>query len=245
MGVGRLIGGQCRGESCRDISGRLERRTPAAEPAAQSRRVQAGAEKGIPGGRGRAPKTGVNRGSRPRPRWRARSGGEDLRPPQPLVRPRRRESRDRATNDSRDGRTVPHRPRPKRRTPSIGDGPHGMFAAMIAAVALGYGPAWITAGEAVQGGAELRLVRDDLPIRGRVLDSQARPVAGAAVRVEFLGLTRDGVDLDGLLASGKVDWDGSMVPTIRGPQWPSPTWTIGRCPKGATTDADGRFELDG
>ena len=60
-----------------------------------------------------------------------------------------------------------------------------------------------------------RLVREDLPIRGRVLDSQARPVAGAAVRVEFLGLTRDSVDLVGLLASRKLDWVGLMVPTTR------------------------------
>ena len=131
---------------------------------------------------------------------------------------------------------------PSKSDAPIGDGPP-WHAAMIAAVAPGYGPAWITAGEAVQGGAELRLVRDDLPIRGRVLDSQARPVAGAAIRVEFLGLTRDGVDLDGLLASGKLDWDGSMVPTIRRPQWPSPTW-IGRDGR-VTTDADGRFELKG
>jgi RNA polymerase sigma factor (sigma-70 family) len=124
----------------------------------------------------------------------------------------------------------------------IGDGPP-WHAAMIAAVAPGYGPAWITAGEAVQGGADLRLVRDDLPIRGRVLDSQARPVAGAAVRVESLALTRDGVDLDALLASGKLDWDGMRVPTIRQPIWSAPTW-IGR-DGSVTTDADGRFELTG
>ena len=131
---------------------------------------------------------------------------------------------------------------PSRSDGPVGDGPP-WHAAMIAAVAPGYGPAWITAGEAARKGAELRLARDDQPIRGRVLDSQGRAVAGATVRVAFLGLTRDGVDLDALLASGKLDWDGSMVPTIRRPFWSSPTWIGG---DGAVnTGADGRFELQG
>jgi RNA polymerase sigma factor (sigma-70 family) len=124
----------------------------------------------------------------------------------------------------------------------VGDGPP-WHAAMIAAIAPGFGPAWITAGEAAQRGAELRLVRDDVPIRGRVLNSQGRPVAGATVRVESLSLIRDGVDLDALLASGKLDWDGMRVPTVRWPFWPSLTW-IGR-DGSVTTDADGRFEVTG
>ena len=124
----------------------------------------------------------------------------------------------------------------------IGDGPP-WHEALIAAVAPGYGPAWIKAGEAAQGGAELRLVRDDLPIRGRFLDTQGRPIANATVRVEWIAATLDGVDRDALLASGKLDWDGITAPTIRRPEWACPVW-IGR--DGAvTTDAEGRFAISG
>ena len=131
---------------------------------------------------------------------------------------------------------------PSKSDAPIGDGPP-WHEAMIAAVAPGYGPTWIKAGEAVQSGAELRLVRDDLPIGGRILNTQGRPVAHATVRVEWLAATLDGVDRDALLASGKLDWDGITVPTIRRPVWTSPVW-IGR--DGAvTTDAEGRFAISG
>src|SRR5262249_26850307 len=54
--------------------------------------------------------------------------------------------------------------------------------AAIAAVAPGFGPAWVTPKSLLTGGeAMLRLVRDDVPIRGRVLDTQGRPVAGVTV----------------------------------------------------------------
>ena len=52
---------------------------------------------------------------------------------------------------------------------------------MVAAVAAGYGPDWVALKEP---GAELtlRLVKDDVPIKGRVLDLEGRPIAGATVR---------------------------------------------------------------
>ncbi len=81
-------------------------------------------------------------------------------------------------------------------------------------------------------------MRDDVPIRGRVLDSQGRPAAGVTVRVEKIGAARDGADLDKMLASGEVDND------VVGSRWFfNPTW-LGR--QGTwTTDADGRFEIVG
>ena len=40
------------------------------------------------------------------------------------------------------------------------------------------GPAWVEAGSLLKGGeATLRPVRDDVPIRGRVVDPQGRPIA--------------------------------------------------------------------
>ncbi len=124
-----------------------------------------------------------------------------------------------------------------------GEGPPWMEAE-IAAVAPGLGLAWISAGDAAKagGGAELRLVPDDLPIRGRILDDQGRPVAGATVRVQAIAAPAS-ADPDGLLASGRFDWDGMMTKLERGPTWTTPTW-IGQ--GGATTTGgDGRFELRG
>ena len=112
--------------------------------------------------------------------------------------------------------------------------------AMIAATALGFGLAWVEAGSLANGGeARLRLVRDDVPIRGRVLDTQGRPVAGVTVRLGRITEVKSGVDLDVLLASGKID--DSQISASYGNDdvvWPGGknTWT---------TDGDGRFEVKG
>ena len=82
----------------------------------------------------------------------------------------------------------------------------GWHKAQIAVAAPGFAPAWVEAGDLVKRGeATLRLVRDDVPVRGRVLDSQGRPVAGVVVRIRAIWEVKDGVDLDAMLASGAVD----------------------------------------
>ncbi len=55
-------------------------------------------------------------------------------------------------------------------------------SAQLVAMAEGYGPAFL---EPAGGDAApvLRLARDDVPIRGRVIDIQGRPVAGATIQV--------------------------------------------------------------
>ena len=70
----------------------------------------------------------------------------------------------------------------------------------------GIGLAWVEAGSLLKGGeATLRLVRDDVPIRGRVVDPQGRPIAGATVRLCRIGAVKAGADLDAMLASGELD----------------------------------------
>jgi RNA polymerase sigma factor (sigma-70 family) len=114
--------------------------------------------------------------------------------------------------------------------------------ALIVAAAPGHGPTWISADIAARGGAELRLVEEGQPIRGRILDSEGRGVPDARVRVKWIAITRDGVDLEALLASGKLDFHGIRVSTIQ-TTWESPVW-IGR--EGAVmTDAGGRFAIKG
>jgi RNA polymerase sigma factor (sigma-70 family) len=110
--------------------------------------------------------------------------------------------------------------------------------ARIAAVAPGFGAAWVDAGMIAQTGeAALRLVRDDVPIRGRVLDTQGRPVPGAAIKVAEIHVPKEGRDLDAMLASGEYESYQSDE------SFPSPTW-LGR-QGSAIAGADGRFEITG
>jgi hypothetical protein len=54
---------------------------------------------------------------------------------------------------------------------------------VIVAAANGYGPAWVNVYDLGNPAAKLQLVKDDVPIVGRVRDLQGRPVAGASVRL--------------------------------------------------------------
>ena len=110
--------------------------------------------------------------------------------------------------------------------------------ARIAAVAPGYGPACLIAGSLPKGGdAALRLVPDDVPIRGRILDSQGQPVEGVKVHAREICVANPGVDNDALLATGAIDG------TLTSSGHDGPTW-LGRDGMW-TTDADGRFEVRG
>jgi hypothetical protein len=56
--------------------------------------------------------------------------------------------------------------------------------ATIIAAAPGFGPAWVRAGKLpASGEVILRLVLDDVPIDGRIIDLEGRPVPGATVRL--------------------------------------------------------------
>ena len=90
--------------------------------------------------------------------------------------------------------------------------------AQIAAVVPGLAMAWVEAGSLLKGDeATLRLVRDDVPIRGRVVDPQGRPIAGATVRLRQIATVKDGADLDAMLASGELEQrpDRGLVRRLR------------------------------
>ncbi len=87
----------------------------------------------------------------------------------------------------------------------------GWHKAQIAVAAPGFAPAWVEAGDMVKRGEmALRLVRDDVPVRGRALDPQGRPVAGVVVRVRAIWEVNDGVNLDAMLASGALDEENML-----------------------------------
>jgi RNA polymerase sigma factor (sigma-70 family) len=122
----------------------------------------------------------------------------------------------------------------------FGDEP-AWHRAQIAAVAPGLALAWVNAGSLVKGDeATLRLVRDDVPIHGRVLDPQGRPIAGVTVQLRMIANVKQGMDSDKLLASGELEYDQTeqWYGGYHNAIWPEAqnTWT---------TDADGRVEVKG
>ena len=76
----------------------------------------------------------------------------------------------------------------------------------VTAVAPGYGPARVRPSNTGGGDVDLRLVADDVPLRGRVLDTQGRPVAGVNVRVQAIEDPPAG-NLDSQLEFGLVERD--------------------------------------
>ena len=114
--------------------------------------------------------------------------------------------------------------------------------AAIAAFAKGFGPGWTTYEQIPLGSeATIRLVVDDLPIEGRLIDLEGKPVAGARVNVSTLAMAKD-EDLTAWLdavRAGQSTASASnalinLLPVFSSGVWPS-----------ISTDVDGRFRLEG
>jgi RNA polymerase sigma factor (sigma-70 family) len=88
----------------------------------------------------------------------------------------------------------------------------------VVAAAKGYGPDWASLDGAGQGELTLRLAKDDVAVKGRVLDLEGRPVVGAGVRVARVGD-------DSISSLWQPSWAGLSAD--------------------CTTDRDGRFVLSG
>ena len=95
------------------------------------------------------------------------------------------------------------------------------------------------------GEATLRLVRDDVPIRGRLLDSQGRPAAGVVVRIDSIARPRGALIPTRCSPPGEVDRNMVAQTWSRmNPTWyDDPAWLDRQGTR--TTDADGRFEIRG
>jgi RNA polymerase sigma factor (sigma-70 family) len=94
----------------------------------------------------------------------------------------------------------------------------------VVAAAEGHGFAWARVRPEASGDLTLRLVKDDVPIRGRVLDLQGKPVAGATLRIndELLVPAEKGTDLTSLRSAAFA----TLFPPVK-------------------TGADGRFRING
>src|SRR5579871_1154236 len=107
----------------------------------------------------------------------------------------------------------------------------------VIASANGYGPDWLSLEEAAKRGElSLRLVKD-VPVQGRILNTEGQPVAGAKVRVNGISAFTEGA-LDRaleLVRKGGYEIDDSK-------HWPGPLPGV---PMEVMTDKEGRFRVAG
>jgi RNA polymerase sigma factor (sigma-70 family) len=113
----------------------------------------------------------------------------------------------------------------------------------LCAMSEGFGLAFAPVGKP-DAAAErtLQLVKDDVPIRGRVLDLQGKPVAGAAVRMIGLRLPKKD-DLTAFVAGLKTSKDGYPVENELLTSLDNPA--IASLFPSVTADEAGRFQLKG
>jgi beta-lactamase regulating signal transducer with metallopeptidase domain/protocatechuate 3,4-dioxygenase beta subunit len=105
---------------------------------------------------------------------------------------------------------------------------------LVAATAEACGPVWESAGRPAQAASlTLRLAPDDVPIKGRVIDLEGRPVPGVTITLGTL--------------SCRADADGKSVPFDAPPEASKSMAIMPLDPlvPYPVTDADGRFTLTG
>lgn len=116
----------------------------------------------------------------------------------------------------------------------------GWTSGQIVAVREGFGPAVVDFRQADElGSLTLKLARDDVPIKGRVLDLEGKPVAGVTVRVTQFVLMKKDVLPVWLKALGTQKQPHTMYPAI---YVEAGTPSLGLS---AVTGTDGRFRLTG
>jgi hypothetical protein len=122
----------------------------------------------------------------------------------------------------------------------------------VAAVGPGCGPDWVELATLDGSGAlpALRLVKDDVPVTGQVLDLENEPIPNAIVRVVRVR-KMPGEDLTpwvkDLQAVGRKSFlDIGKARTLIGyERTMKPVWGVLGVPPSVKTDADGRFRLNG
>jgi hypothetical protein len=110
----------------------------------------------------------------------------------------------------------------------------------VVAGADGYGCAWAALPPGTAGDVTLRLVKDDVPIQGRLLDLQGKPVAGATVRIDDMVYFPKKEDLTPWLeavTAGEAHSDNHLM-TLWSPAY-------GALVPPVTTGADGKFTIKG
>src|SRR5262249_25481850 len=111
----------------------------------------------------------------------------------------------------------------------------------VVAQGKGFAPGWVGADSAEKLTNVTVQLGKDVPIEGRVVDLQGKPIAGVSVRVQSVGFRLEGGDLKAFVAALQArQWPF-------GPHWPgmrlSPN-LLGLT-RPSVTGADGKFRLTG
>jgi beta-lactamase regulating signal transducer with metallopeptidase domain len=139
-----------------------------------------------------------------------------------------------------EGRFELSYPNPKY-TPAAQLGQMSGASQVIAAVADGFGSGFASTDAHSDKDLTLRLVRDDVPIAGRVLDLEGRPVAGVRVSVHEVK-SSNGDDLRAWLeaiARGEVNWAAGRHLEAMLPEYEPPRATP------VVTDGSGHYRVTG
>jgi hypothetical protein len=113
--------------------------------------------------------------------------------------------------------------------------------ALLLATAPGFGPEFVPLRLQSEKDVRLKLVRDDVPIRGRIIDIQGRPVAGATVRPTDIKIPNSG-DLTEFL---KELPDGEQAPLVESKRLRHWSGAVTAFIPEVTTDKEGRFAMSG
>ncbi len=114
----------------------------------------------------------------------------------------------------------------------------------VVAVAEGYGPAVsLHAASESAAGLTLRLIKDDVPIRGRILNLEGKPIVGVTVRVTGLSVSANGDLTPWLKAIAANPKDGYAVEFKHLERLDSLEET--QLYPAVVTDSEGRFEIKG
>ena len=109
---------------------------------------------------------------------------------------------------------------------------------LIAATAPPYGPSWVLLPKPeARADVTLQLVKDEVPIEGRILDLEGHPMAGATVTTGEI-LATPGEDLTPLIRFIRSEGPGDAPPKCL-------ATSVAGLPQTLTTDRDGRFRLAG
>jgi RNA polymerase sigma factor (sigma-70 family) len=117
----------------------------------------------------------------------------------------------------------------------------------VVALAEGYGLGLPREGSKLpDGDVVIQLVKDDLPVSGRIIDLQGKPIAGVKVRVRGIQVPKKG-DLTSFIAALKNRKEGFSVQAelLNGFHDPYHGWDLDSIYPPAITDARGRFTIKG